>query len=285
MHREGFWFSLLLSAASAVRYSWFWLVRLEIKEANVAEEQWQRHETLGWRAVIGAMYPTFGGLIPANGEMDDAVPKGVVFHRAHFNGPHGWSVDAVKAVLPQIPEVAKEAAFPGVDMVIQSGLPIGIIEGIGTDKKIISAIEKTTGVKGTTTITCVVEALKKLQVTKVIIVTGYFGEQVNGIFKKFMQDSGFEVVYHTERGGGRYSDVPPHAYYRIVKDAYHKFPQAQGILISPGRAFSSMEIIEPLETDLRIPVVTQNSATLWNVLNIVEVREPVERWGRLLKMF
>ena len=243
----------------------------------------RRHETLGWRAVIGDMYPTFGGLIPAKGELDDAVPKGVVFHRAHFHGPLGWSVEAVKAILPQVAEVAKEAAFPGVDLVIQSGLPIGIIDGVGTDKKIISTIEQATGVKATTTITSVVEALRKLQMTKIIIVTGYFGEQVNGIFKKFMQDSGFEVVYHTERGQDRYSDVPPHAYYRISKDAYHKFPQAQGILICPGRAFSSSEIIEPLETDLRVPVVTQNSATLWNVLNMVEVRESLEGWGRLLK--
>ncbi len=249
------------------------------------EARERRHETLGWRAVIGTMHPTFGGLIPASGELDAAFPKGVVFHRSHFHGPMGWSIEAVRAVLSQVPEVAKEAAFPGVDLVLQSGLPIGIINGIGTDKKIISDIEQATGVKGTTTITSVVEALRKLQVTKIIIVTGYFGEQINGIFKKFMEDSGFEVVYHTERGQDRYADVPPHAYYRISKEAFHKSPQAQALLICPGRAFSSVEIIEPLETDLRIPIVTQNSATLWNVLTLVEVREPLEGWGRLLKLF
>lgn len=251
----------------------------------MAEEPVRRHETLGWRAIIGAMYPTFGGLIPSSSELDKALPKGVIFHRAHFKGPFGWSVDAVKAILPQIAEVAKEAAFPGVDLVIQSGLPIGIIEGVGTDKRVINTIEQTTGVKATTTITSVVEALKKLQLTKIIILTSYFGAEVNEIFLKFMLDSGFEVVHHAERGGGRYSDVPPHAFYRISKEAFSKFPQAQGILISPGRAYSSAEVIEPLETDLRIPVVTQNSATLWNVLNMVEVREPLEGWGRLLRMF
>ena len=245
----------------------------------------RRHETLGWRAVIGAMSTTYGGLNPVADELNMAVPKGVVFHRAHYHGPLGWSVEAVKAILPQVAEVAKEAAFPNVDLILQRGLPIGIIDGIGTDKKIISTIEQVTGVKATTTITSVVEALRKLQMTKIIIVTGYFGEQINKIFVRFMQDSGFEVVCHSERGQDRYSDVPPHAYYRISKDAYHKFPQAQGILISPGRAFSSREVIEPLETDLRIPVVTQNSATFWNILNMVEVREPLEGWGRLLKMF
>lgn len=251
----------------------------------MTEARERRHETIGWRAVIGTMYPTFGGLIPASGEVDQAVPRGVAFHRAHFHGPMGWSAEAVRAVLPQVAEVAKEAAFPGVDLVLQSGLPIGIIDGIGADKKIVDTIEQATGVRGTTTITSVVQALRKLQVSKIIIVTGYFGEEINGIFKKFMQDSGFEVVHHTERGQDRYSDVPPHAYYRIAKEAFRKFPQAQAILISPGRAFSSAEIIEPLETDLRIPIVTQNSATLWNVLNMVEVREPLEGWGRLLKLF
>lgn len=243
------------------------------------------HETLGWRAVIGGMYPTFGGIVWAGGEMDKALPKGIIFHRAHFRGPLVWSIDGIKAILPQMAEVAKEAAFPGVDLILQSGLPIGIIEGLGTDKRIINTIEQATGVRATTTITSVVDALRKLQVIKIIIVSGYFGEQVNKIFDRFMEDSGFEVVYHAERGGDRQGDVPPQAYYRISKDAYHRFPQAQGILIAPGRASSSTEVIEPLETDLRVPVITQTSATLWNVLNLVEVREPLEGWGRLLKMF
>lgn len=249
------------------------------------EENVKRHETAGWRAVIGLMSPTHGGLIRTGGEMEQAAPKGVAFHRALFHGPLGWSVEAIRAVLQQVPEVAKEAAYPGVDLILQSGLPIGIINGIGTDKKIISAIEGATGVKGTTTATSVVEALRKLQLTKIIIVTGYFGDQVNEIFNKFMKDSGFEVVHHAERGQDRHSDVPPHAYYRIARETYHKFPQAQGILIAPGRSYCSQEVIEALETDLRIPVITQHAAVIWNVLNMVEVREPLEGWGRLLKMF
>ncbi len=251
----------------------------------MSETLQRRHETLGWRAVIGVLYPTFGGLNPIAGELEMALPKGVVFHRAHFHGPLGWSVDALKAVLAQVAEVAKEAAFPGVDLILQHGLPISIIEGIGGDKKIINTIEQATGVKATTPITSVVEALRKLQVSKPIIVTGYNGVEINAIFLKFMKDSGFEVVYHTERGGDRWGEAPPFAYYRIAKDAFHKFPQAQGILIASGRAFSSGQAIEPLETDLRVPVVTMNSAILWNVLTMVEVREPLEHWGRLLKMF
>lgn len=243
------------------------------------------HETTGWRAVIGNMFPTFGGLSPDTGERGKAIPKGVVFHNAHFHGPIGWSVEAIRAVLPQVAEVAREAAYPGVDLVMQNGLPIGIINGIGTDKKIIDTIEEATGVPATTTITSVVEALRKLQITKIIIITGYFGEQVNEIFRKFMHDSGFEVVHHAERGQDRYSDVPPHAYYRMSKNAYHKFPQAQGILIAGGRSGGSADVIESLETDLRIPVITQDSASLWNMLNMVEVREPIEGWGRLLKLF
>ncbi len=252
----------------------------------MTEEYARKHETIGWRAVIGTMHTTFGGITPTTDELYSAVPQGVMFHRAHFHGPLGWSVEAVQAVLPQIPEVAKEAAFPGVELILQRGLPIGVIEGIGTDQRIINTIEETTGVRATTTITSVVAALRKLQLTKIIIVTGYFGGQINEIFLKFMADSGFDVLCHRERGQeGRHSDVPPHAYYRICKDAYRKFPQAQGILISPGRAASSAGVIEPLEMDLRVPVITQNSATLWNVLTMVEVREPLQGWGRLLKMF
>ncbi len=247
------------------------------------EVDWRRHETRGWRAVIGSIGPTFGAFAPG-GHEEGAYPKGVVFHRVYFHGPLTWSVKGIKAVHAQIPEKAKEAAFPGVDMVYQGGLPIGIIDGIGTDKRIISAMEEATGIQGSTTITSVVEALRRLQLTKIIIVSGYFGEQVNAIFDRFMQDSGFEVIYHVERGQERHQEVPPHAYYRISKEAYHKFPQAQGILIAAGKTGGSQEVIEPLETDLGIPVVTQGSASRWHICNMVEVREPLEGWGRLLKL-
>lgn len=251
----------------------------------MAEARTRMHEGFGWRAVIGVMATSYGGLSKTGPDLDRAVPEGVVFHRAHFRGPMSMSVEGLRALFPQIAEVARQVAFPGVDVILQNGIPMGIIDGIGTDKRIIGAVEEATGVKATTTATSIVEALRKLQITKIIIITGYLGEQVNSIFVKFMQDSGFDVLHHTERGQQRGGETPPHAYYRMAKTAFHNFPQAQGILLCPGGSSTGAEEVAALETDLRIPAVTQHSAGLWNVLSMAEVREPLEGWGRLLKLF
>ncbi len=241
-------------------------------------------QVYGWRAVIGYLYPSHGMTIGE--EFRKAAPAGVVFHGADMPGPFSWSTEEVRALLDQVEQATKTVAAAGVDVIIQTGVPIGIVNGIGTDGQIIKIMEKASGLPCTTHITAIVEALRHLGITKVIIVTGYFGEKVNQIFYKFMEDSGFKVIAMEDLGINWHntSDASPYSYYRPSKALYKKFPEAEGILISGGNTFQN-DVIEPLEADLGVPVITQRSAALWKVLNMVEIREPIPGLGRLLKMF
>jgi len=216
-------------------------------------------------------------------ELRKAAPAGVVFNRATMLGPLGFSPEGVRVMLEQIEQATKMVALSGVDVIIQIGLPVGFLNGIGGDKKIIEIMEKASGVPCTTQITAVVQALRHLQISKVIIVSSYFKEQANQIFYKFMEDSGFEVVAGTDLGLDWHNapDTSPFAYYRPSKSLYKQFPQAQGILIAGGNTLTN-DLIEPLEADLGVPVITQTSAALWQVFNMVEIRVLIPSLGRLL---
>lgn len=237
---------------------------------------------LGWRAIVGVIGPSRG--LTSSAEFAKAAPQGVVFHRATVLGPLGISVNAMRSMLKQIEGAAKQVALAGVDLVIQVGLPPGFVNGIDGERQIIRSIEQAAGVPATTQVTAVVKALQKLQITKIIVVTSYFGEEINRLFRKYLQDTGFDVASMVDLGMDwkRSAETSPYAYYRISKAVYRDAPQAQGVLLAQGNSPAS-EVIEPLETDLGIPVVSSNSAALWHCLDVVGVKEPIGGLGRLLR--
>ena len=61
-------------------------------------------------------------------------------------------------------------------------------------------------------------------------------------------------------------------------------PDAEGILISCGN-LRTFEVIEPLETDTGLPVITSNQAGLWQALRLVGVKDRLLGLGRLLREF
>ena len=45
----------------------------------------------------------------------------------------------------------------------------------------------------------------------------------------------------------------------------------------------TIEIIDKLEKDLRVPVVTCVQAAIWNCMRLLDIREPIDGFGRLLE--
>jgi maleate cis-trans isomerase len=65
-------------------------------------------------------------------------------------------------------------------------------------------------------------------------------------------------------------------------DAAKEVSGADGVLISCG-GLRTFEVIETLERDLGLPVVTSNQAALWAGLRMTNVKDPVQGYGRLLR--
>ena len=150
----------------------------------------------------------------------------------------------------------------------------------------IKEIEDEVGIPATTTTTGFVEALNLLNMKSIVLVTPYVDE-INQIEKRYLEEIGIEV-----KGIGSlnkidvidYTETTAGQLYRLAKKTFKEYPGAQGIFIS-CMSMRAMHAIQALETDLEVPVVTSDQATLWKLLRFAGVKEKIQGYGRLLYEF
>ena len=147
-------------------------------------------------------------------------------------------------------------------------------------------INAVTGIKSTTSLTSVVDALRAL------------GNQAPGdrdilppghrrLLGRCFEQSGFSVAGIRGMGLKRSIDmgkVMPDETYRFARAVATDTVGADGILISCGN-LRTFEAIEPLEADTGLPVVTSNQAGLWQALRLAGVQERLPNLGKLLRVF
>lgn len=113
-----------------------------------------------------------------------------------------------------------------------------------------------------------VRALRALEVERVAVGVPYVGE-LGERLREFLEGSGFKVVSLAalELPQG-FATVPAAEAYRLGRRV--DTPDAEAVFIA-CTALHTLEVLEPLEADLRKPVVTANQATMWDALRLAGV--------------
>ena len=197
---------------------------------------------------------------------------------------HDVTVEGLAEAVTQVERAALELASAEVDVILQAGTAIAFFRGLGHDAELSRRIAAATGIRATTSLTAVVEALRALGIRRPAIATSYIAD-IDARLKDVLEKSGFEVAAINGMGIKKSIDmgkVKPEETYRLAKDVARSAPGADGILVSCGN-LRSFEAIEPLETDTGLPVVTSNQAGLWQALRLVGVNEHLSSLGRLLR--
>jgi maleate cis-trans isomerase len=235
----------------------------------------------GWRARIGRLTPNSN--IEGQEEWRQWAPDGVAIHNSTI--PLDKIVpDDLTAMVGHAVEAAKDVAAlgPPPDVIIQCCAPGTFVGGLGTDESIVKQIQSATGIQATTQQLAQVEAMRVLGMNRIVFASAYTDE-LNSLLAKYLTACGFEVLAHR---GLQILDPRTLAFrspgeaYRISRAAFQQAPDADGILFSGG-AFRTFEIIESLERDTGVPVVTTNQAALWKVLRMVGVSDRIPGLGRL----
>jgi len=71
--------------------------------------------------------------------------------------------------------------------------------------------------------------------------------------------------------------------YQIVKTAYARAGHVDGIWL-PGAALPTLAVVDALERELRVPVVSSKQAMVWAALRRAHISDRIEGYGRLLEM-
>ncbi len=233
----------------------------------------------GWRAKIAIIFPA-NGTHPEY-EFHKYAPEGVsiMSQRVLFErvDPKGLEEMGNRAV-----DAAKLVATGCPDLIVFCCTSGSLIKGHGYDKEMIARMEDACGIKTITTTTAVIMALEALGSKRIVVSTPY-SDIVNTIEKKFLEDSGFEVLAIQGLG-----NEDPNAMPRTTFDKMYHLSRA---VLTPGAdtlfvsctGLGVAHGINMMENDFRLPVVTSNQASLWAALRTLSIGENVGL-GRLFTL-
>ena len=103
--------------------------------------------------------------------------------------------------------------------------------------------------------------------------------------KNYLEEVGFTISHHysfgeEESNAGLKRITPWELYNKLVK-AYKGCTNIEGILVTGG-AYRTVEMLDTLEKDIGVPVVTTVAANMWRCLQLAGVKDPVSGFGQLL---
>ena len=235
----------------------------------------------GYRARIGYISPS---VIELNAyDFYRIVPKGVgLIAVACMVG--GWKEEAYKQALAQVEACAKELSRRFCDFVIHGGAPLVLSQGKGFETRLIEKLQTITSVPCTTSIVAAMDALRDLSATRLAVVNPYPPE-LNEKMVEYLGGWGFEVrslvslgTSFTESSVASVADI-----YRAAKRAVREAGNATGIFI-PCANFPVVDVIEDIETDLGLPVISNITSQLYVAFKTIGMREKINGYGKLLQM-
>ncbi|MCR4398795.1 MAG: aspartate/glutamate racemase family protein [Firmicutes bacterium] len=232
----------------------------------------------GWKTRLGIAVPSANAVMEP--EFNQMCPEGVTVHFARM-----WlKADTEEQILGLYDKVkdAVEMLAHVEPSVISFGCTAGsLIKGMGYDRDIIRIISEAAGVKATTTSTAVIEALGTLGVRKVAVGTPY-EDWLNARVRSFLEANGFLVTSIVGLGiisGPEIAGLPAARVYDLARKAFGE--GADGVFLS-CTGLPTVRIIEDMEEDFGVPVISSNQATFWHMLRLAGLRTRVPGFGSLL---
>lgn len=232
----------------------------------------------GWRGRLGLVVPSSNTTMEM--EFHDYLPEGVSLHTARVPLKNVSEEELVSMNALAV-DAARLLSDAGVELILYGCTSGSFIGGKDYEKKLEMEIENEVNVPVISTSTAVVEALKILDAHSLLVITPYI-EAINQREREFLEANEFEVL--DIRGLGiednqAIGKLEPYTAYRLAKASF--IDEADAVFISCTN-WRTFEIIEPLEEDLGVPVITSNQASLWLALREMDVMEKIPELGRLL---
>ena len=238
----------------------------------------------GWRGKFGFICPSLSDTVSL--EFYKILPHGILVTAADQRVQNLVQEDFSRAVAT-LEQAAKVLDYEEVQVMIIGGTPPLLRAGFDTPEKLIEDFERKFKKPFSTTPTSEVRAMHSLGLKKILLVTPYKPALLDEV-KRYFEYKGFEVVHGNGANIDRNLDLVKHTghqLYQLVRDAVQKAPgQFDGIHIACPR-WPVVSMVEALESDFGVPVVSTAQALVWQALTFLGIREVRPGSGLLFESF
>jgi maleate isomerase len=233
----------------------------------------------GWKARIGYLSPS---VFETPSDWDLILPKGFTIVasglnvQAHTEAEFNKAIDALGVGLGIF--AAEEC-----DAILMGGITLGTQRGYAAEQEVVAKLSHQVGLPVSTAMSATVEALKHLNVRTTVIATAY-KESINQAVMKYYQDGGLEVLAIKGLEVSKPVDqvkLPDYSSYKAARELYRQHQTVESILIQ-GR-WRSVAYVQELEDDTQKPVVSSTAAALWWVMHQLDIKVPIQGYGKLLR--
>jgi len=177
-------------------------------------------------------------------------------------------------------EAARLLADAHVDVIAWNGTS-GAWKGLKADREIIDRIQSETGIPATTSTLDLLEACRRLGITRCGLATPYLPE-VHEAIRRTLAAEGLEVVASASLGiavNHEFAEVPLLRIEALLAEV--AVPAADGIAVVCTN-FPASAVVDRVEAATARPVVDTLAATAWRTLRLAGIRQAVPGFGQLL---
>jgi maleate cis-trans isomerase len=238
----------------------------------------------------GAMEKTVGGvrigvILPSGGtepEYYEAVARSpaarlylVISQSGGDNGAGTHAVDSLleTARIDYLEDAARRLARIGVDSVMWACTSGSFVIGLERARDQAAAIARAAGVPASSTSLAFAEALQRLGVTRIAVVSPY-PKDATELFFEFMRRCGIEIVNSCRLDNPSGWDSALYDQRRLVEICETTDGPAAQALVVPDTALPTLDILAELEESLDKPVLTANQVTLWQGFRLAGTAPP-----------
>jgi maleate isomerase len=236
---------------------------------------------LGRRGMVGLIVPSNNNVVLP--EFYAALPDGVTAYETRMRVAGDLTFEAVRKMTEDAEAAAELLHQTGVDFICYCCMASTIIKGLDWERALLARFADKAPKGVISANSALIDALALLGARRLAVVTPY-PESLNALLPEFFAGAGFEA---RTIAGPQIKEVSavrkfsPEQIYRTARGVMLDGVEAVCLLATDMQTLS---IIDRLERDLGLPVVTSNQALLWASLRALGIGDAVEGFGRLLRL-